>query len=159
MKRGRGSLSKTKRRERGRCSVTYASSQVFYNHVPLRQTRFLGCSGWKNDFSTYSSDYHRHAHTANRRHDNIYATAALDIRTHGAMAPRSRPINSERCSATVRGPEPNPYFPRLKKLPNVSLARWLGGMRFDHHNPSLKEEAGLCQAAPRRVLFQGAEVL
>ena len=76
------------------------------------------------------------------------------------MVPRSRPINTERSSATVRGPEPNPLFPGLKKHPNVSLARWLGGVRFDHHCPSLlKEGAGLCQAAPRRVLFQAAGVL
>ena len=80
MKRGWGRLSKNKRRERGRCSVTYAS-QLFYNHVPLRQTRFLGCLGWKSDISTYSSGCHRHTHTANRRHDNVYATTAIDART------------------------------------------------------------------------------
>ena len=70
----------------------------------------------------------------------------------GAQALRRR-VHARAEGHTVRDPEPNPYFPRLKQLPKVSLARWLGGVRVDHHHPSLlKEVAGLCQAAPRRVL-------
>ena len=158
MKRGRGRLSKKERRERGRRSVTYASP-LFYNNVPLRQIRFLGCSGWKNDFSTYSNGCHRHTHTANRRRDNVYATAVLDARTVQwllTLGPSTQNVAALHC----KRPKTKPTFLALKKLPNVSLARWLGGVRFDHHHPSLlKEVAGLCQAAPRRVLFQGAEVL
>ena len=80
--------------------------------------------------------------------------------THGAVAPRSWQINLERGSATVRAPEPNLSLPRSKELSHVSLARWLGGVRFDHHYPSLLQQAaGLWQATPRGIIFQGAEVL
>ena len=159
MKREWRRLSKARRRKRGRCSVTYVFIFATTTSPYAKHVSRIARVGKVTSVRTQAivTDI-RTPQTADKL---IYILCYCCTRcTHGGMTPRSWPINSERCSVTVRDPEPNPYFLRLKILPNASLARWLGGMRFDHHHPNLlKEVADLCQTAPRRVLFQGAKVL